>query len=288
MQVGTIESIFRYPLKSAGGESPDTIDLGLGGIPGDRSWAIRDEVRGGIVGAKRFSSLMQFSSRLVESSPGGSIRDAEITFPDGQCLSTSEAGISEKISEVLGQAVTLWPLIPASELDHYRRGQAVHDDMETELRAIFGRTAGESLPDLSTFPPEVLHFASPPGTYFDAFPLLVMTSTSLSTLASKAAGSRYDVRRFRPNFLISGADESRPFPESEWCGKRLRMGEAEIEVVMECPRCVMTTHGFGDLPNDPGIMRTLVREAGGNLGVYANPVRAGRVQTGDVVELLTA
>ena len=34
MQVGTIESIFRYPLKSAGGESPDTIDLGLAGIPG--------------------------------------------------------------------------------------------------------------------------------------------------------------------------------------------------------------------------------------------------------------
>ncbi|MFP8878465.1 MAG: MOSC domain-containing protein, partial [Myxococcota bacterium] len=183
--------------------------------------------------------------------------------------------------------VTLWPLIPASELDHYRRGQAVHDDMETELRAISGRTLEEPLPDLSTFPPEILHFASPPGTYFDAFPLLVMTSTSLATLQSKAPGSRFDIRRFRPNFLIGGADDSKPFPESEWCGKRLRMGDAEIEVVMDCPRCVMTTHGLDDLPKDPEIMRTLVREAGGNLGVYAKPIRAGRIQTGDAVELLT-
>ena len=62
-------------------------------------------------------------------------------------------------------------------------------------------------------------------------------------------------------------------------------GEALVDVVMACPRCVMTTHGFGDLAKDPSIMRALVREAGGNLGVYAKPRKPGRVRAGDEVRI---
>ena len=45
-------------------------------------------------------------------------------------------------------------------------------------------------------------------------------------------------------------------------------------------------HGFEDLPNDPGVMRALVREAGGNLGVYATVDTPGRVAAGDAIQLL--
>jgi hypothetical protein len=48
----------------------------------------------------------------------------------------------------------------------------------------------------------------------------------------------------------------------------------------------MTTHGFQDLPRDPGIMRTLVQEADGNLGAYATVVQPGVVSVRDTVELL--
>lgn len=66
----------------------------------------------------------------------------------------------------------------------------------------------------------------------------------------------------------------------------MRIGEAIVEVTVECPRCVMTTHAFEDLPKDPSIMRTLVRESGGILGVYAKMEEPGRVCVGDPIELL--
>ena len=40
----------------------------------------------------------------------------------------------------------------------------------------------------------------------------------------------------------------------------LRIGVAELEVTMNWLRCSMATYGFDDLPKDPSIMRTLVRE----------------------------
>ena len=66
-------------------------------------------------------------------------------------------------------------------------------------------------------------------------------------------------------------------------GSTIQIGEARFKVEMECPRCVMTTHPMGDLPKDPQIMRSLVQENGGNLGVYASLVAPGRIRPGDAV-----
>ncbi|MCC6765575.1 MAG: MOSC domain-containing protein [Deltaproteobacteria bacterium] len=286
--VGRIEDIRRYPVKSMGGEQLATTALGARGIPGDRAWAVRDEVNGGIRGAKKIPGLMRLAAAYPEPPPAEGSSPAVITFPDGTTCRTGDADVNERLSRALDHRVSLWPLLPADALDHYRRGAPTHADFEQEMRAVFGRAEGEPLPDLTVFPPELFEYESPLGTYFDAFPLLVVTTGSLGTMASRRPASRFDVRRFRPNLLIA-TDEAAAgdgFPEAAWAGRRLSVGDAVLQLLAACPRCVMTTHGFGDLPKDPGVMRALVQETGGLLGVYASVETPGTVGRGDSVTLL--
>ena len=282
--VGRVKEIHRYPVKSMAGERLEEVTLGPRGLPGDRAWAVRDEKRGGIRGAKKIPALMRLAARYPEPPAEEGSSPAEIGLPDGSRLRTGDPDAAGRLSKALDHPVTLWPLLPASALDHYRRGAPDDADMERELRAIFGRAPDEPLPDLSVFPPEILEFESPPGTYFDAFPLLLLTEASLRTLATRHPDSRFDVRRFRPNLLLE-TDEAEGFPEEAWCGRRLQVGDAVLRVAVRCPRCVMTTHGFEDLPRDPKVMRALVEESGGNLGVYAEVERPGNVRIGDAARL---
>jgi uncharacterized protein YcbX len=94
-----------------------------------------------------------------------------------------------------------------------------------------------------------------------------------------------DVRRFRPNFVIALEGAPPGFPEAAWRGRVLRIGAARLSVGAACPRCVMITHGFADLPRDPALMRAVVREADQCIGAYATITTPGSVRVGDEVAL---
>lgn len=284
-RVGRIREIWRYPVKSMAGERLDSVELDAGGIPGDRGWAVRDEVRGGIRGAKKIAGLMRCGARYLEPPTRGSVGAPEITLPDGSKLRANAADAAERVSAAVEAKVTLWPLLPATALDHYRRGAPDHADVERELRSIFGRTPDEPLPDLSKLPRELFEFESPLGTYFDAFPLLVLSTATLERLAKAAPASRVDVRRFRPNFVIETDPGIEGYVDAEWAGRKLRLGGLEIDGALACPRCVMVTHGFADLPRDPGLLRAIVRDANQNVGLYARPLGEARVRVGDEVSV---
>ncbi len=286
MDVGSLSEIYRYPVKSMAGERLTASEIGQAGLPGDRAWAVRDEVRGGIRGGKKIPALMQLSARYLAQPVAGRSTAAEITLPGGVRVSTGDDNINSLLSEALDHKVSLWPLVAPDLLDHYRRGAPDSEDFEQELREMFARTPDEPLPDLSVFPPELMEFESPPGTYFDAFPILLMSRQSLASMQSRQGSSRFDVRRFRPNLLVNVGEGGGDFPEQAWAGKRLQIGDVILRAEIACPRCAMTTHGFEDLPKDPTIMRALVRENGGNLGLYASIEQPGTVQLGDRVTVL--
>lgn len=278
--MAAIEQLFRFPVKSMMGESCQTLTIGARGAVGDRVWAVRDEVRGGIRGGKKIPALMTLGAAFSgEVAREGSSR-AVINAPDGESCTTDAEHINSWLSEKLNHEVTLWPLLPADALEHYRRGAPDNEDFEQELRDMFARIGDEPLPALDIFA-EVIEFECPPGTYFDAFDLLIMSQQSLDSLQRARPGSNFDVSRFRPNILVDMPGSELDFPEETWIGQQLQIGDVSLEVVAPCPRCAMTTHSFADLPRDPGIMRTLVQENAGNAGVYARVITPGSVAIGD-------
>ena len=278
MSTASVATIYRYPVKSMMGETLSEADIREAGIPGDRSWAVRDEKRGGIRGGKKIPQLMTLAAHSGTAAP-------LITAADGDSASASSERINDWLSGKLNHPVTLWPLLPADQLDHYRRGAPDTEDFEQELRAVFGRLPDEPLPDLAGFE-ELLEFESPPGTYFDAFPISIVSQQSLNTMNQLEGESRFDVRRFRPNLLVDVPGSDHPFPEQAWVGKTLAIGSVTLRIDTTCPRCAMTTHGFDDLPQDPQIMRKLVANSEGNLGIYASVVKVGKVATGDSVNVM--
>ena len=173
MSAGRITEIWRYPVKSMGGERIRETSVGANGLPGDRAWAVRDEMRGGIRGAKKIPALMRCSARYTSTPSADRAVAPEIGLPGGDTLRADAPDANARVSAAVGTSVTLWPLRPASDVEHYKRGAPDSTDVLTELRSIFGREEGEPLPDLSVFPPDLFQYESPPGTYFDAFPLLL-------------------------------------------------------------------------------------------------------------------
>lgn len=309
MFVGQVKEVWRYPLKSMAGERLSTAGVGARGLWGDRGWALRDEAAGEIRGAKISPALMLCAARYREEPAAeGAPPHADITLPDGTETSTDDPKVNERLSELVGRRVTLWPLQPASDLAHYRRaipaarvvgflsrsrsfrrlalGAMRLAGKDKELREDFGREPGEPMPDLSALPAEIFEFTSPPGTYFDAFPLHLLTTASLAALARHAPDTAWDARRFRPNFLIETVDGVEGLVESGWGGRTLRVGGLRLKCELPAPRCSMTMQAQAGLPKDPRVLRTIVKEAKQNFGMYANVEAGGRVNIGDGVELL--
>ncbi len=281
-----VSQLWRYPVKSMVGGRVDSIELDDLGIVGDRTWAARDLERGGIRGAKKIGSLMRLSATDID---GGHV---EITLPDGSTVRTSDADVHARVSAALDHQVRLERLRPAEDLDHYRRGAPDSDDVVAELRGIFGRDDDEPFPDFSVFPPIIAEFESPPGTYYDVYPLMVMTEAALGALEAALPDSNVDINRFRPSMVVDtggdGADASTPgHPEFEWTGRRATIGTATIEFGAACPRCVMVTREINDaIPADRAVLRHIVRDLDQNLGVYATIVAPGRVAVGDELVML--
>ena len=308
MLVGRVKEVWRYPLKSMAGERLEAVGVGVRGLHGDRGWALRDEEAGEIRGAKKSPALILCAARYREQpAAGASPPHADVTLPDGSATATDAPDVNERLSELVGRRVTLWPLQAASDLAHYRRampfartigllsrsrnfrrlaqGTLRLTGRDRWLREGFGREPGEPLPDLSVLPPALFEFTSQPGTYFDAFPIHLLTTASLDALARLGPDSAWDARRFRPNFLIETAAGVEGLVEAGWGGRALRVGALHLKCEMPAPRCSMTIQAQAGLPKDPRVLRTIVK-VGQNLGFYANVETPAFVSVGDEVELL--
>jgi uncharacterized protein YcbX len=118
---------------------------------------------------------------------------------------------------------------------------------------------------------------------FDTMPLSLITTRTIASLGARL-GTELVPLRFRPNLLVEPVSDE-PFPEDAWVGSVLRIGGLAMRVDQRDVRCVMITIDPQTLARTPAILRTVVQERDGRLGVYGTVVTPGRVALGDAVIL---
>lgn len=283
--VGTVAALWRYPVKSMGGEELTASDVDARALHGDRMWAVRDLELNAVTTARRLPMLLGCTARYFEEpAPGtgpGDVAPVIVTFPDGTEVSSNDhTQMDARLSELTGKKVTLVPLPALSDKAAYRGVTASKKD----LRGQFGLNEDEPLVDLSMFPlrklAELAIYATPVGIFADAYPLHIVTTASLRTMA--AQGGDFDVRRFRPNMVIDSPATG--LVEQDWLGGSLQAGGVTAQVEIPTVRCTIPLREQAGLPGDPAVMRSVSRYGDRCLGVYAGIAQPGSVAVGDPVE----
>ena len=277
-----VTQLWKYPVKSMIGSTTDSVSLSTLGIVGDRHWAIRDIERGGIRGAKKIPLLMQCAARPASDGSTHVI----ITLPNGQEVSSQDANVHDVLSATLERPVLLQPLPAEASLEHFEPGAPDSPDMMTEIRQILGREESDPLPDFSAFPSNITDFSTPPGTHYDCWPLLVMSSSALEAMKKAVPDSVVDILRFRPSVVVDTPNDT-GHPEFACEGRNAQLGSAVVEFLKPCPRCVMITRRVTqDIPEDRAIMRHVIHELNQAVGIYASIVTPGKVSVGDTLTFL--
>jgi uncharacterized protein YcbX len=281
--VGPVAGLWRYPVKSMQGEGLDQVSVSERGFLGDRAYALIDNESGKVGSAKnprRWPKLLDFRAVFREPpSPDRVLPAVRIDFPDaGGSVSSDSPDVNDRLSRAFSRAVILSSAAPAAP------------SLEEYWPDIDGLAYRETVTD------EAIGRGAPPGTFFDFAAVHLVTTATLDSLSRAYPQGRFDWRRFRPN-IIAGS-EAEGFPENDWVGHRILVGdELKLEVLIPCARCVMTTLAQCDLTLDSGILRTAAQQnnvmiaplgqAMPSVGVYAKVLTGGTVRSGDRVRVVS-
>lgn len=110
---------------------------------------------------------------------------------------------------------------------------------------------------------------------FDTMPLSLITTQTIASLGAWVEPT-LTPERFRPNLLIEAMGDA-AFPEDEWIGSVLRVGDLRMRVDRRDVRCVMINIDPVTDEKDPAVLRTVARERDTSLGVYGATVTPGTV-----------
>jgi len=273
LEGGSVVGLWRYPVKSMMGEELNAAEVTERGLVGDRRFALVDPSTGKIAGAKnprKWGNFFDFRAAYVEPPERGSKLPAvRLTLPDGTVVTSEQPDLAQILSKALGHEVAF--------AEAKSNGESS------------GATAEEYWPDMEglDFRDTVTDFELPAGTFFDLAVVHLLTTATIDHLRELYPSGRFEVRRFRPNIVVSTGPDEQGFVENDWIGHTIAVGEeVRLRVTGPCPRCVMTTLPQGDLPKDAGILRAAAQHNHANVGVYADVIEGGTIQRGDPLTLV--
>jgi uncharacterized protein len=268
VDLGSVVSLWRYPVKSMLGEELNASEVTDLGLLGDRAYAVVDSADGKAASAKnprKWPTLFDFRAVFAEPERlAANKRAVRITLPDGTTVTSDQADVNQILSKAFDREVTL-RAADGDALD----AEGYWPDME-------------GLAHRNT----VSEFTMPEGTFFDSGMVHILTTATLERLRELYPQGRFETRRFRPNVVVQLGSGETGFAENAWIGRTVAIGaDVRMNVTGPCGRCVMTTLPQGDLPRDPGILRTVAQHNHANAGVYAAVLCGGTIRRGDAIRL---
>lgn len=287
--VGTVQRIFRYPVKSMLGEELTTVQVDETGLVGDHVWALVDVETGKLGNAKnprKWGHLLKYRAEYVEEPVmGAELPPLRITFPDGTAVLSTDPAVNDKLSGSIGIEVRLM-----------RMDQVESTTSEMIWLDMLGKTTFSAAGAQNEHGEHQIDFdlAGPPGRSYDLGNVHVLTTSSLARAKELNPDANFDPLRYRPNFVIETPKDD-GFVEAGWFEKTLNMGTMSSTVMMNAVRCIMTTLAHGELPVDRGTLRTLVKhntlhvEPFGEwacFGIYAEVNTVGTVSVGSTATVV--
>jgi uncharacterized protein YcbX len=290
--LGTVRALWRFPVKSMLGENLAAADVSEAGVIGDRAYAIRDRETGKVASAKHsklWPNLLACRAAFVEPpQPGDELPPVRIELADGSSVLSDAPDADAVLSRFFGREVELAHAAQNGyTIDQYHPDEENYDPdghrdevVEARLGAAFFNERG-------------LPSAVPEDSFFDLFPLSVLTTATLDQLGELEPQSDFDARRFRMNVIVD--TPAHGFVENDWPGHTLEIGDdVQLGVALPDPRCCMPHLAQEELPRDPRILKALARHnrldvAGAMFpcaGVYAVAEATGTIHKDDRVSLV--
>lgn len=281
--VGTLGELWCYPVKSMAGISLNSANISKAGLDGDRCWIVRDEQRNENALVRTLPKLLHYSATYLDSKPADQgVGQVAIRLPDGSSIRSDQKDVNQRLSNALGREVSLWPLQPVTNWQHYRLRTI---NGSREMKRMF---AAKELPDFSSISwkllSELVLFTTPLGRYYDAYPLHLITTAGLEKLRQLEPEGDFGPHRFRPNIVIQSHQGVIDFEDFGWVDGILEIGSSvRLRCESRTVRCSMPAAAQAGYSKDSKVLRAIDRATDRHFGVNLSVMQAGRINVGDAV-----
>ncbi|MGH8093260.1 MAG: MOSC domain-containing protein [Chthoniobacterales bacterium] len=259
--IGSIESLWRYPVKSMRGEEVETLFAGFAGVYGDRLYAFHSSTASKgfpYLTARVQRQMLRYRPRFrrpEKSVAPPNLAEAESMPPGATPLYGDPADLMLEVETPAGKTV------------------AIDDPALIDLL----RAGIEPVPEVTLMRSE--------RALTDCRPLSLFALPTVKKLAEET-GMPIDKRCFRANLYLD-LTSTEAFAEERLVGRSLRIGsKVVVSIVERDPRCMVITLNPETGEKAPAVLKTVAQKHGGIAGLYGAVMAEGMIQKGDVIELL--
>ena len=260
--IGTVESLWRYPVKSMRGAEMTEVFMGFSGVYGDRCYAFKNSAA-----RKGFPYLnANVQQQMLLYCPQFRHPERASKPPNLTEASSIAPGVTPANGDAEDMALDV--VTPSGEIISVA---------DPALIKLLGAGLGEN---------NQLTLVRSDRALTDCRPVSLI---SLSTVRQVEAelGMPLDKRRFRANIYFEYASGGGGFAEDDLVGRRLRIGSKATMMVLERdPRCKMISLDPDTGEHNPEVLRKVARAHDNFAGVYCAVLVEGLVKKGDLIELV--